>query len=532
MSVTPLNPRSSVTGPRRAAHVLVLSREALSFLEQLARFIPRIQALLAERKARQVELDAGTRLEFLAETRSIRESDWSIDPLPAELSARRVEISGPTEPKAMIDALNSGADVFTADLEDATAPTWDNVIGGQLNLRDAVAGTLNHIANGTGKSSALEEKTALLCVRPRALHQVEQHLRIDGAPMPAALVDFGLFFFHNVRPLLAQGTRVFLALAKLESRLEARLWNDIFVFSEEALGVPHGTIRATAIIETLPAAFEMDEILFELRTHAAGLGFGRLNYLASFIQQHSADAAGLMPDLAQVNGDQPFLSACAQQLIDTCHRRAAPAMGELSTRAPVKGDPAASEAGRETVRACLKLQAAQGFDGTGVAHPALVPVARELFFGSNQLPRHADPVTAQALLAAPSGTRTEAGLRQSLRVGVQVLEAWLCGEGRIALEDHLHDVAAAELARAQLWQWIRHGAVLADGRTVDAPLFRALMAEELLRLEKQQGAHRSTRCRLALAAGLFDRLVTSARFDGALTRPGYELLLAATEQAA
>lgn len=532
MSVTPLNPRITVVGPRHWAHEVVLTREALAFLVQLSSFAPRIRQLLAERGLRQQALESGAGLDVAAETAPVRQASWAVAPVPAVLANRTVQVVGPAEPKAILDGLNSGASVFVADLEDASAPTFDTIIRSQLHLREAVAGTLNYIAPETGKAFALCEEPAQLCVRPRGLHLLEPHLCVDGQPLPAALVDFGLFFFHNAGALLAKGAVPFVELAKLESHREAQLWNEIFVFAQEALGMARGTLRATVIIETVTAAFAPQEILHALREHAVGLSLGRANYLARLVQAHGADRTRILPDRSQLLGEQPFLRALSRLLVETCHAHGAHALAPLASQLPIRSDAVAHACALEKLRADLRCDVADGFDGCAVAHAALVPVARAVFSADRPEAQPPRPTTAQELLARPVGAVTEAGVRQAIRVGVQVLEAWLSGQGCIALEGQREDASTAELCRALLWQWLSHGAALEDGRVIDAALFRKLMAEELLKLEKGVQGRRHGPGRLAIAAGLFDRLATAPRFEPFLTLSAYELLLAATEQAA
>ncbi|MBS2026806.1 MAG: malate synthase A [Deltaproteobacteria bacterium] len=531
--------RVTIVGPLRPGFDTVLTNDALAFLGGLAQFAPRVRELLERRVTRQAELDKGAKLDFLPETASIRSQDWTIDPVPADLRDRRVEITGPVDRKMIINALNSGAKVFMADFEDSNAPSWENVIGGQLNLRDAVNRSIRYIAPDTGKSYALEDHVATLVVRPRGWHLIEKHLHApDGRPMPAALVDFGLYFFHNAKALLAMGTGPYFYLPKLESHLEARLWNDVFVHAQQALGLPAGTIKATVLIETLPAAFEMDEILYELRQHAAGLNCGRWDYMFSFIKKLAADPARILPDRAQVTMEQHFLRSYSQLLIQTCHRRGAHAMGGMAAYIPVKGDPEANARALEKVRQDKLREVKDGHDGTWVAHPGLVPVAQAIFDehmkGENQLEvkREDVHVTAEDLLRLPIGTRTEAGLRSNIRVGVRYLEAWLGGQGCVPLYNLMEDAATAEISRAQVWQWVKHRATLEDGQRVDVALFRRALSEELLRIEQEVGKERYAHGRFPLAAGIFDQLVTHDRFEEFLTLPAYEVLLASTERAA
>ncbi|HVG59391.1 MAG TPA: malate synthase A, partial [Hyalangium sp.] len=473
-----LSPGVVLRGPWSPDYAPVLTPEALAFVAKLTRtFGERREALLARRQERQAAFNRGHRPHFLPETKSIREGDWKVAPLPKELLDRRVEITGPVERKMIINALNSGANVFMADFEDANSPTWENVVRGQLNLMDAVSRTISFDAEN-GKHYALKEKTAVLFVRPRGWHLPERHLEVDGKPVPGAFFDFGLFFFHNAKEQLARGTGPYFYLPKMESHLEAQLWNDVFLLAQQELGIPRGTIKATVLIETLPAAFEMHEILYALREHSAGLNCGRWDYIFSFIKKLQADPTFLLPDRGQVTMDKAFLDAYSRLLIQTCHRRGVHAMGGMAAFIPIKGDPAANEKALAQVRADKLREVKNGHDGTWVAHPGLVPVARSVFDahmkGPNQLDNlRTDVKVGEAeLLAVPRGTRTEEGLRHNIRVGVQYMAAWLDGLGCVPLYNLMEDAATAEISRAQVWQWIHHGATLEDGRHVTPELFR------------------------------------------------------------
>jgi malate synthase len=526
-------PAQSLTihGEIRPGHEAVLTPEALDFVGDLAeRFGRRVKQLLARRRDVQARLDRGERPSFLEETRAIRASDWTVAPIPADLADRRVEITGPVDRKMIINALSSGANVFMADFEDSNAPTWENVIEGQRNLIDAVAGTIRHVDEATGKAYALAEKTATLFVRPRGWHLVEKHARLGGEPVPAALFDFGLYFFHNARALVERGRRPYFYLPKMESHLEARLWNDVFLRAQDALGLPRGTIRATVLIETLPAAFEMDEILFELREHSAGLNCGRWDYIFSFIKKLHADPSCVLPDRGQVTMEQPFLRAYTELLVRTCHRRRAHAMGGMAAQIPIKGDEAANRAALDKVRADKLREVKGGHDGTWVAHPGLVPVAREVFDAHMKTPNQIDNarldvlVTPADLLRPPTGTRTEAGLRHNLRVGVQYLEAWLRGSGCVPIYGLMEDAATAEISRAQVWQWLHHHATL-DGAPLTPERFRRALDEEMAALEGALGPARFAGGRFAEARALFERLSVSDTFEEFLTIPAYDLLL-------
>ncbi|MCP3167023.1 malate synthase A [Myxococcus qinghaiensis] len=520
----------AVKGPWHPDYAEVLTPDALDFVARLARaFGERREALLERRKTVQASWRKGERPHFLPETKAIRDGHWTVAPLPPDLQDRRVEITGPVDRKMIINALNSGANVFMADFEDANSPTWDNVVRGQLNLRDAVRRRISFTADG-GKHYALNDKPAVLFVRPRGWHLPERHVEIDGKPISGSLFDFGLFFFHNVREQLARGTGPYFYLPKMQSHLEARLWNDVFLLAQDTLGIPRGTIKATVLIETLPAAFEMDEILHELREHSAGLNCGRWDYIFSFIKTLQSDTSVVLPDRGQVTMDKAFLNAYSQLLIQTCHRRNVHAMGGMAAFIPIKGDAAANEAVLEKVRADKLREVKNGHDGTWVAHPGLVSLARDIFDanmkGANQLSNKRDDVriTEADLLKVPSGTRTEEGLRHNLRVGIQYTAAWLGGLGCVPLYNLMEDAATAEISRAQVWQWIHHGASLDDGRKVTPELFQTLLREEMAHLDQEgvnakYGAEHVTRAR-----ELFERLSTASTFEDFLTLPAYAAL--------
>ncbi|MCZ6651284.1 MAG: malate synthase A [Acidobacteria bacterium] len=509
----------------------ILTPEACAFIAGLCRsFAPRVEELLQLRREKQAVWDAGESLDFLPETRELRAAPWAVDPLPGDLQDRRVEITGPVDRKMIINALNSPANVFMADFEDSNSPTWSNVIQGQVNLRDAVAGTIRFEDPVRGKEYKLAQQTAVLMVRPRGWHLVERHMEAHGRPVPASLVDFGLYFFHNARPLLAGETGPYFYLPKLQSHLEARLWNDVFVHAQEALGVPQSTIKATVLIETLPAAFEMDEILHELRHHSAGLNCGRWDYIFSYIKTLRAHAANVLPDRAQVTMEQPFMGAYTQLLIRTCHRREVHAMGGMAAQIPIRGDEKANEQAMAMVRADKLREVKSGHDGTWVAHPGLVPVAREIFDAHlsmpNQIDRLRDDVktTAADLLEVPKGTRTEHGLRWNINVGIRYLASWLDGNGCVPLYNLMEDAATAEISRTQIWQWIHHGAHLEDGRQVTADLFRQTLAEEMDRVRQQVGEEVFAAGRFTTARDLFERLSLADMLDDFLTLPAYEML--------
>ena len=511
--------------PLEPGFATILTAEARRFLTVLARASElRRQELLARRVARQRRLDAGERPDFLPETRSVREADWTVAPIPADLLDRRVEITGPVDRKMVINALNSGARVFMADFEDSNAPTWSNNLEGQLNLRDAVRGTIT-FTSPEGKHYSLAPNPATLMVRPRGWHLDENHVTVDGRPISAALFDFGLFFFHNAAALRAKGTGPYFYLPKLESHLEARLWNDVFNLAQDELGIPRGTIRATVLIETILAAFEMDEILYELKDHSAGLNCGRWDYIFSFIKKFRQRPDCVLPDRARVTMDRHFLKSYVDLLIQTCHRRRAHAMGGMAAQIPIKHDPAANEAALEKVRQDKLREVRAGHDGTWVAHPGLVPVAAQVFDAGmrggspNQLHVARDDVrvTAADLLAVPDGEITEAGLRTNVDVGIQYLESWLRGVGCVPIYNLMEDAATAEISRSQVWQWLRHGARLADGRPMTPALVEQTIARELQRLEGRGG-------KFDLAADLFRRISMAPELPEFLTGVAYEYL--------
>ena len=513
-------------GPRASA---ILTPEAGAFLAGLARaFEARRIELLAQRAARQRRIDTGAMPDFPAETEAIRAGSWRVPPAPADLVDRRTEITGPVDRKMVINALNSDARVFMADFEDATSPTWDNLIEGHHNLRDAIRRTIEY-TSPEGKVYRLKERTATLMVRPRGWHLPEKHVFLDGKPVSGSLFDWGLYFFHNAKELLARGSGPYFYLPKMESRLEARLWNDVFNHGEDALGIPRGSVRATALIETLLATFEAEEILYELGRHASGLNCGRWDYIFSCIKKLHARPA-IYPDRSQIGMTAPFMRAYCLHVIKVCHRRGAHAMGGMAAQIPIKADPAANEAAMAKVLADKEREAADGHDGTWVAHPGLIPVALQAFDrlmpGPNQLSRQREDVhvTAAELLASPAGTVTEAGVRTNLSVGVQYLEAWLGGLGCVPLYNLMEDAATCEISRAQLWQWLKYGAVLADGRPFTAALCDRLLAEELQRIRGEIGADRYDRGRFPEASALFARMVRSPVLDEFLTLPAYEAL--------
>jgi len=503
----------------------VLSRDALAFVASLQRaFGARRAELLRARAVRQHALDAGARPTFL-DASAASEGGWRVAPAPADLERRHVEITGPVDRKMMINALNSGADCFMADLEDSLSPTWANVVEGQANLADAVRRTLSLTA-AEGREYRLADRTATLLVRPRGWHLDESHVFVDGAAVSASLFDFGLHLFHNAAELLARGSGPYFYLPKLESHLEARLWNDTFLAAQHTLGLPRGTIRATVLVETILAAFEMDEILYELREHASGLNAGRWDYIFSIVKKFSGRADMLLPDRAQVTMTVPFMRAYANLLVATCHRRGAHAMGGMAAFVPNRRDPAVTDAAIARVRDDKQREAGDGFDGTWVAHPDLVPVAASVFAQAlgaraHQKDRLRDDVHVAAAelldLAVPGGRVTAAGARNNVNVALQYVDAWLRGSGAVAIHNLMEDAATAEIARAQLWQWVRHAAALDDGTPLTADRYRAIRAEELTAL--RQAATGTSR--LDEAAELLDALVLGAEFAEFLTTAAY-----------
>jgi malate synthase len=523
---------SRVAGPHVEGTQQVLTLPALGFVEDLTRrFRPGIEDLLARRRSAAERAHAGGRPDFLAATSDIRSGHWKVGSIPADLQDRRVEITGPVDRKMIINALNSGAQVFMADFEDATSPTWANLVAGQANLMDAVRRTISYVQPESGKRYALNPTIATLMVRPRGFHLVERHFLVDGRPAPAMLFDFGLFLFHNAAALASAGTGPYFYLPKMQSHLEARLWNDVFVHAQSVLKIRPGTIKATVLIETLPAAFEMDEILHALKDHIVGLNCGRWDYIFSSIKTLQDDPSFVLPDRGQVTMEAPFLRAYTQLLIKTCHRRGAHAMGGMAAQIPIKDDPEANERALDKVRADKLREVREGHDGTWVAHPALVDVAKRVFDegmpAPNQLDRLREDVVAdaKALLAPPSGTRTEAGLRHNIRVGIQYVEAWLGGLGAVPIYNLMEDAATAEISRTQIWQWLKHRATLDDGRTVTRPLVQQLVGEELLRVRQEVGPARFDNGRFGDARALFETVATSDQLQEFLTLPAYEMLV-------
>src|SRR5881392_2402666 len=521
-----------ITGAIATGYEEILTPDALSFIAKLHRaFEPRRRECLQRRQDRQEAFDRGESLDFLTETKHIREGDWICAPIPRDLQDRRVEITGPTDRKMVINALNSGAKVFMADFEDANAPTWANMVEGQINLRDAIRRTIT-FTNPEGKEYRLNERTAVLFVRPRGWHLDEKHLLVDGEPVSGAFFDFGLFVFHNAKELIARGSRPYFYLPKMESHLEARIWNDAFKLAQDELGIHQGTVRATVLIETIPAAFEMDEILYELREHSAGLNCGRWDYIFSCIKRFRNRPDFILADRALITMTTHFMHSYSLLCIKTCHRRNTSAMGGMAAQIPVKNDPKANEEAFAKVRADKEREGNDGHDGTWVAHPGMVQLALDVFNARmpqpNQIERKRDDVkvTARDLLDfQPHEPITEAGLRQNVSVGVQYLEAWLRGRGAVPIFNLMEDAATAEISRAQVWQWIRHPrGVLDDGRKVTKELFRSVLNKELAKIKTQMGEKRFANGKFDVARELFDRITTDDEFAEFLTLPSYEKL--------
>ncbi len=524
-----------ILGPLGEGYETILTPEALEFVAALTRaFRPRVHELLAAREAAHAAISAGELPVFPPETAAVRAGDWTVAPLPADLLDRRVEITGPVDRKMIINALNSGANAFMADFEDSNAPTWANVIDGQINLRDANAGTISFHDPRRGKHYEQGDDPAVLLVRPRGWHLWEAHVQVDGEPVPAGIFDFALYAFHNAQTRLASGSGSYFYLPKLEHYLEARLWNDVFLAAQEALGVPRGTIKATVLIETLPAAFQMDEILWELREHSSGLNCGRWDYIFSFIKTFQAHPDRIIPDRGDVGMNQPFMQAYTSRVVQVCHRREVHAMGGMAAQIPIKNDPEANAAAMEKVRQDKLREVQSGHDGTWVAHPGLVGLAREVFdahmTGPNQLAEKRPEVDVgpAELLELPTGTITEAGLRQNVDVGVQYLASWLAGQGCVPIYNLMEDAATAEISRTQIWQWLRYGAALDDGRTVTTALFERILDEEQAKLRDRMGAETYDASSFPAARALFATLSTSEALVEFLTLPAYEQLVAPT----
>jgi malate synthase len=521
-----------IKGAIKPGYERILTPDALEFVAGLVRsFEPRRRQLLEWREHRQADMDAGALPDFLPETQQIREGDWVIRGIPQDLQDRRVEITGPTTRKMVVNALNCGASCFMADFEDALSPTWENIVEGQINLLDYWNGEIDFTDPESGKEYKITGKPAVLIVRPRGWHLLEEHILVDGAPASGALVDFGLYVFHNAKRTLEKGSGPYFYLPKLETHNEARLWNEVFEKAQKDLGLAIGTIKATVLIETLPAAFEMDEILYELRDHIVGLNAGRWDYIFSFIKTLRAKPEYLLPDRGQVVMGKAFLKSYADLLVNTCHRRGAFAMGGMAAAIPNRRDPEANEKALAGVRADKLREVKSGHDGTWVAHPDLVPVAKEVFDEHMPQPNQLDVKReeihgAQApLLEVHEGTRTEEGLRNNIRVGVQYIEAWLRGNGAVPLYNLMEDAATAEISRTQVWQWIKYGATLTDGTPVTMELFDELVCDEMEELRTALGSEAFEGGRFDEAVEIFRKLATSDKLEPFLTIPAYRLIV-------
>jgi malate synthase len=507
----------------------ILTDKALVFLQALhQKFEPARQLLLQNRECQQAQFDAGRFPDFPSETENLREGDWTVGPIPADLQDRRVEITGPTDRKMVINALNSGAKTFMADLEDSTAPSWNNVVEGQINLRDAVNGSIEFTHPEKNKTYQLNESPAVLLVRPRGLHLDERHCLVEEVNISGSLFDFGLYFFYNVQALLEKGTAPYFYLPKLEHYNEARWWNEVFIFAQELLNIPIGTIKATVLVETITASFQLDEIIYELRDHIVGLNCGRWDYIFSYIKKLRYHKQFTMPDRSQVTMGAPLMAAYSKYVIQRCHKRGILAIGGMAAQIPIKGDDRRNERALRKVAKDKITEVKNGHDGTWVAHPGLVPLAMEIFDrhipAPNQLDKTLDDlvVTQKDLLAQPQGTITEKGVRLNINVGIRYLEAWLQGFGAVALNNLMEDAATAEISRAQLWQWVKHEAIMEDGRKMDLLLYKDLLDEEIEILETQRNCAENDCSYLQAAIELFDDLVTREDFVEFLTIPAYQ----------
>ncbi|MCX7324280.1 MAG: malate synthase A [Hyphomicrobiales bacterium] len=530
-SNTALTKGFAVTGAMNARFDEILTHDALAFVADLhRRFDATRRRLLALRAERQKRFDAGETPDFLTETKHVRDGDWKVAPIPADLQDRRVEITGPTDRKMVVNALNCGAKVFMTDFEDANSPTWTNCIEGQLNLKDRWAGKLDFTDAVTGKAYRLGPTPAVLIVRPRGWHLMEAHVTVDGEEMSGSLFDFGMYLFHNAKSAIAAGSGPYFYLPKMESHLEARLWNDVMVHAQGVLGLRIGTIKATVLIETLPAAFEMDEIIYELKDHMAGLNCGRWDYIFSYIKKLAKNPNYVLPDRSQVVMSKAFLQAYSLLLIKTCHKRGAFAMGGMAAQIPIKNNPEANAAAFAKVKADKEREAGNGHDGTWVAHPDLVPVAMEVFNRMMPMPnqlsklREDAQVTRADLLEPHTGTRTEAGFRENIRVGVQYMEAWLRGRGAVPIYNMMEDAATAEISRAQIWQFIKYGVELEGGRKVTPAWFETVYAEEMDKVKAEIGDAAFSGGRFPEAAKLFKEMSLAPDFADFLTLPAYQMI--------
>jgi malate synthase len=522
----------AVTGKPGPRYGEILTPPALAFLADLhRRFEPRRRELIAARVAGQKRYDAGALPDFLPETKDIRERDWTVAPIPPDVRDRRVEITGPVDRKMIVNALNSGANVFMADFEDANAPTWGNNLEGQINLKDRWQSRIDFTDPASGKRYKIGKNPAVLIVRPRGWHLPEAHLTVDRKPISGSLFDFGLYFFHNAKAQIAKGTGPYFYLPKLETHQEARLWNDVFLHAQKTLGLRKGTIKATVLIETLPAAFEMDEILWELRDHVLGLNAGRWDYIFSFIKKFAKNPNYVLPDRSQVVMGEAFLGAYAALLVRTCHRRGAFAMGGMAAQIPIKNDPKANEQAFAKVRADKEREVRDGYDGTWVAHPDLVPVAKEVFDRMMPQPNQLSRVRLHVrvlrddLLKIHEGSKTEDGFRLNIRVGVQYIEAWLRGRGAVPIYNLMEDAATAEISRAQIWQWIKYGVVFDSGAKATPLFFERALQEEMARVKREIGAKAYAQGRFPEAIALFRKVSLAPKFVEFLTLPAYELIV-------
>lgn len=520
-----------VTAPVRPEYRKIVTPDAMKFIAHLSRsFAGRVDELLQRRIAVQIRYDGGDRPRFLPETKHIRDGNWRVAPIPPDLQDRRVEITGPTDRKMVINALNSGANVFMPDFEDSNCPTWDNMIDGQVNLYDAVRRTIS--LDTSGKRYKLNAgKLPVVVVRPRGWHLWEKHCTVDDHFVPGALFDFGLYFFHNAKELLSRQSGPYFYLPKMQSHLEARLWNDVFIESQRVLGIPVGTIRATCLIETLPAAFEIDEFLYELRQHSAGLNCGRWDYMFSFIKTLRTDPNRIFPDRGLVGMEQHFLRSYALLVIKTCHKRGVHAMGGMAAQIPIKNDPAANQAAVDKVKKDKLREVMDGHDGTWVAHPALIPIAKEIFDQHMKTPnqlhilRDDVNISEEDLLTVPSGPKTMSGLRNNVSVSIQYLEAWLGGNGCVPLHNLMEDAATAEISRSQVWQWLAHGASLDDGGRLTTDTVAIVIQQELDTLRQKVGDARFASGKYLDAGFLFKYMATSRELQDFLTLPAYDTLL-------
>lgn len=521
----------SITGTYSKAYSGILTPEALEFLKILNNhFEERRLSLLSARKQVQQQIDDGSFPGFLPQTSSIRHSEWKVAKVPADLQDRRVEITGPVDRKMIINALNSGASIFMADFEDSNSPGWDNNIVGQINLKDAIRKTISY-TNENDKEYKLNDKTAVLMVRPRGWHLTEKHILINGKPLSGSLMDFGLFFFHNAKQLIANGSGPYFYLPKLENYNEAKLWNDVFVFAQDYLEIPQGTIKATVLIETILAPFQLNEILWELRDHSAGLNCGRWDYIFSFIKKFRNVPGYVFPERGQVTMTVPFMRAYTQLVVKTCHHRGAHAIGGMAAQIPIKDNPEANETALNKVRADKLREVNDGHDGTWVAHPGLVPVALEIFNkympAANQIQtrkREDFTCTEAELLELPKGTITEEGLRMNINVGILYIESWLRGNGAAAIYNLMEDAATAEISRTQLWQWLKSKAILDSGQVITQALYETLKKEEIDKIKLYVGDEAFANGQFPKAIALFDELVTQEEFIEFLTIPAYNLL--------